>query len=112
MDVDADGVLDPLRGPGPGGAQTPKEFVQGLGALKIWYGDPSLTELQRRSGVPRSTLADALSPRRRTLPRLEVVKALLAACGANPEMRAQWVDRWRAIRLREVDGRGAAERAG
>jgi hypothetical protein len=43
-------------------------FVQALRALKVWAGNPSFNDLERRSGLPRSTLADALNPRRRQLP--------------------------------------------
>jgi len=34
------------------------DFVQALRLLKIWAGNPSFDQLARRSGVPRSTLAD------------------------------------------------------
>lgn len=49
----------------------------------------SLRELVKRSGVPRSTLSDALAGRRS--PRLETVVAVVRACGADPE---PWRLRW------------------
>ncbi|MEV7774287.1 tetratricopeptide repeat protein [Kitasatospora sp. NPDC086791] len=72
-------------------------FVRDLRALKVRAGQPSLQELQRRSGVARSTLSDALSPRRRALPRLEVCLALVRACGATPAEEARWRARWQDV---------------
>jgi tetratricopeptide (TPR) repeat protein len=72
-------------------------FVQTLRALKVWAGDPSFKDLERRSGLPRSTLADALNPRRRQLPRLEVVRAFVAACGVSD--CGPWDEAWRRAHL-------------
>lgn len=86
--------------PGPGACE-PAESVAGyihdLRALKVRAGQPSLQELQRRSGIARSTLSDALNPRRRELPRLEVCLALVRACGVTPAEEAQWRARWQHI---------------
>ena len=71
------------------------EFVQALRLLKIWAGNPSFDQLARRSGVPRSTLADVVKRRRRQLPALEVVRAFVQACGL-PDTSA-WDDAWRRL---------------
>ena len=64
---DATGLLDLLR------------------RLRVSAGNPSLAMLSRRTGVPRSTLHDALSPKRSTLPPWELVRKLVVACGCDPE---------------------------
>ncbi|WP_152627825.1 tetratricopeptide repeat protein [Streptacidiphilus neutrinimicus] len=72
-------------------------YIRDLRALKVTAGQPSLQELQRRSGVARSTLSDALNPNRRELPRLEVCLALVRACGVTPPEAASWRARWQRI---------------
>src|SRR5436190_1596200 len=55
------------------------EFIQALRLLKIWAGNPSFDQLARRSGVPRSTLADVVKRGRKQLPALDVVRAYVQA---------------------------------
>jgi tetratricopeptide (TPR) repeat protein len=88
-------------------------FIAGLRALKVRAGNPSFEELRRRSGVPRSTLADALKPGRGALPRLQVVTALLQACDAGAEEIDRWDRAWKEIQngrdgRRGTDADGAA----
>jgi tetratricopeptide (TPR) repeat protein/lambda repressor-like predicted transcriptional regulator len=52
----------------------------------------SLRDLVRSTGIPRSTLSDALAGRR--VPRLETVLAIARACGADPD---PWRRRWAAM---------------
>ena len=77
------------------------DFTAALRALKVRAGNPSFQELQRRSRVPRSTLAEALKPGRSALPRLEVVTALIQACGADTAETAQWQRAWKSIQTAE-----------
>ena len=86
------------------------DFILALRTLKVGAGNPSLQELQRRSGVARSTLADALNPRRRELPRLELVLALVRACGGGPAEEARWKAEWRRV-ARAADERRVASSA-
>lgn len=83
--------------PNPTSARTVGEFAACLRQLKGWAGDPSFVELCRRTGVPRSTLADALSPRRTRLPRLDLVRIIVRACGGRPEDIARWESGWRQV---------------
>lgn len=76
-------------------------FVTSLRALKIYAGNPSLKELAKRSGVPRSTLADALNPDRSGVPRLAVVTGLVEACGVTPQEVLGWRQAWRAVQSSE-----------
>lgn len=70
-------------------------FVGALRALKSSAGNPSLRELAKLSGVPRSTLADALDPDRAGLPRLAVVTAFVQACGVSRQETLDWRQTWR-----------------
>jgi tetratricopeptide (TPR) repeat protein len=76
------------------------DFVRALRALKLWAGDPSLEVLRRRTGVATSTLSDAFNPQRRRMPSLELVRALVRACGADAAQAARWERAWRALRER------------
>ncbi|GAA2753392.1 hypothetical protein ACFPZF_27950 [Kitasatospora cinereorecta] len=82
-------------------ATTPQEFVRQLQAFKVWSGSPSLRDLERRTGLPRSTLSGDLSHQRSRLPPLERVLALVTAFGASAEERARWKSAWQRIQLRQ-----------
>ncbi|MEY9840240.1 tetratricopeptide repeat protein [Streptacidiphilus sp. EB103A] len=47
--------------------------------------------------MPRSTLADALNPRRRELPKLEVVLALVRALGGGSPEQERWRAAWKRV---------------
>ncbi|HLL68295.1 MAG TPA: hypothetical protein VK453_21650 [Micromonosporaceae bacterium] len=86
--------------PDPASARTLSEFVACLRQLKLWAGDPSFEVLRRRCGVPSSTLADAVRPDRTRLPRLEVVRRFVHACGGTTSDVAAWDAGWREVRER------------
>ncbi|MFE6869230.1 helix-turn-helix domain-containing protein [Kitasatospora sp. NPDC057692] len=96
--------------PDPGGATTPQEFVRRLRAVKAWSGNPSLRELERRTGLPRSTLSGDMSPRRTRLPPLDRVLALATACGVPAEELARWRCAWQRIQVREQSAEPPAPR--
>ncbi|MFJ8434765.1 hypothetical protein ACIQ9P_26040 [Kitasatospora sp. NPDC094019] len=98
-------------GPDPGGATTPEEFVERLRAAKVWSGDPSLRELERRTGLPRSTLSGDLSPRRNRLPPLERVLVLATTFGVPAEELGCWRAAWQRIQLRQQSAGVAAPAA-
>jgi hypothetical protein len=89
--------------PDPGG--TPAQYVHGLRALRAWAGTPGRWETKQRLGnwwtLPSSTMYDALSPRRTTLPPLRTVKSILLACLDDEDAVEEWVSAWRAISVRE-----------
>ncbi|MFB7666330.1 helix-turn-helix domain-containing protein [Kitasatospora sp. NPDC056138] len=91
----------PATMPDPDGATTPQEFVRRLQAFKAWSGSPSLRELERRTGLPRSTLSGDLSHQRSRLPPLERVLALVTAFGASAEELARWQSAWQRIQMRQ-----------
>jgi tetratricopeptide (TPR) repeat protein len=84
------------------------DFVRALRAVKVWAGDPSLEVIRRRTGVAASTLSDAFDPRRRRLPSLDLVRAIVRACGAVPSEIAAWESVWRLLRERTNSAPGSA----
>ena len=84
--------------PRPADSSDAAEFVRALRSLKVWAGDPSLDVLRRRTGVAKSTLSDAFNPQRRRIPSLDLVRAIVQACGADPAQTAAWDDAWRRLR--------------
>ena len=82
---------------------TVAEFISTLRAWKIRAGNPSFQELQRRTGIPRSTLADALNPQRLALPRWEVVAALVQTLAGSPEESVRWRHAWTVLQLETVE---------
>lgn len=94
--------MDRLLYPDPATVGDVAGFVHQLRLLRIWAGNPSFPQLQKLSGVPRSTLSDAISPRRTTLPSLPVVRALVTACGESDVDAVRWVNAWRRIAARHL----------
>ncbi|MBO1414190.1 helix-turn-helix transcriptional regulator [Streptomyces sp. FH025] len=72
-----------------------------LRAFKAWSGNPSLRELERRTGLPRSTLSGDMSPQRSRLPPLARVLALATAFGAPTEELTRWRAAWQRIQVRQ-----------
>lgn len=83
--------------PDPVQATSVADFVHLLRRLKRWAGNPSLATLHRRTGLPRSTICDALRPHRTSLPRLELVQAFVRGCGGGDAAVAAWVAAWRRV---------------
>ncbi|MEU2512763.1 helix-turn-helix domain-containing protein [Streptomyces syringium] len=102
--------------PVPASAETPQEFIACLRELKLWAGNPSLTRLEdiARNGtpgaarLPRSTIGDALSLKRTSLPNAFVVRSLVLACltfaqrqsRIRPEESGPAVEEWQQHWLR------------
>ncbi|MFF7636793.1 hypothetical protein ACFZB9_27125 [Kitasatospora sp. NPDC008050] len=87
--------------PDPGDATTAQELVGRLRAFKAWSGNPSLRELERRTGLPRSTISGDLSPQRSRLPPLQRVLTLATAFGASAEELARWRSAWQRLQMRQ-----------
>jgi hypothetical protein len=88
--------------PDPETARTTAEFIHQLRRLKAWSG-LTYRQLERRAGehgdvLPHSTVATALS--RESLPRVELVRALVRACGCDEKTAGTWV----AVRRRLATG--------
>lgn len=83
-------------------------FVRQLRVLKAWAGNPSLDRLRRISGLPRSTLSDALSPKRTTLPSLDLVLRYVRACGWPERRVGEWSSAWRRVQAASTTAHEAA----
>lgn len=81
-------------------------FAADLETLRLRAG-LTLRALVRATGIPRSTLSDALGGRR--LPRLETVLAVVRVCGADPD---PWRRRWAALARPRRRPVGALPRSG
>jgi hypothetical protein len=96
----ADRLLDAeghdLR-PDPLTAATPAEFTAALRVLRLWSGNRSFRQLAARSGgqAAYTTIRAALS--RDTLPRYDVLLAILAGCGASTEEGREFATAWRRL---------------
>ncbi|HZE48739.1 MAG TPA: tetratricopeptide repeat protein [Jatrophihabitantaceae bacterium] len=90
--------------PDPSSARDAASFVREMRRLKGWVGNPSFQHLSRQSGLPTSTLADATKSHRVGLPRLEVVRGFVAACGVAGETAAAWERAWRDIQSAASSG--------
>lgn len=79
------------------------QFVEEMKRLRVWAGNPSLAELNRRSGgflLPPSTISEAL--RKPKLPQLSLVQAYLRACGLDDSQAAAWEQTWAMVTAREM----------
>ncbi|NUT35327.1 MAG: helix-turn-helix domain-containing protein [Hamadaea sp.] len=96
----------------PSSATSSAEFVDLLRRLRI-QSELSYRQIAQRAraqgiALPISTLATALS--RETMPRQEVVTAMLLACGCSREELAEWLAARRRIVVgASADGSAAAE---
>src|SRR5689334_20691431 len=92
--------------PRPEDAHALDELIAELRALKVYAGNPSLRQMEKLSGLARSTLADALSPRRKTAPAFEVFRGLLRAFSVPENEAEPWLAAWR--RVQTEPSRGSA----
>lgn len=90
--------------PDPSAVQTVADYTHALRGLKAWAGDPSFERLGRAANLPGSTLFDAVSPRRKRLPRLEVALKFVTACGVPSAELRLWESAWRSVSRKEVTG--------
>jgi Concanavalin A-like lectin/glucanases superfamily len=90
--------------PDPREAQTPADFVAQLRRLKAWSGLTyrQLEKEAARQGyaLPHSTIASAL--KRASLPREQLVTALVTACGCPRDVVADWAAVRRLLAVGEV----------
>lgn len=85
--------------PDPLAAQTPADLVKALSQFRIWAGEPSFREMERRCDheVAASTMCMALTCEK--LPKLPVIHAILTSCGASWEHHQAFATAWRRIRM-------------
>jgi hypothetical protein len=83
--------------PDPLTARTPAEYITRLREYKAWSGDPSWRKMASRAGqaVVHSTMHAAMNGT--TLPRFEVVKAIITGCGGGEEDLRAFATAWRRL---------------
>jgi hypothetical protein len=83
--------------PDPLTATTPAEFLTALRQYRAWSGDPSWRKMAAHAGqaVVHSTMHAAMNGD--TLPRFEVVKAIIIGCGGGEDDLRAFVAAWRRI---------------
>ncbi|MFI6522635.1 hypothetical protein ACIBF1_44280 [Spirillospora sp. NPDC050679] len=74
-----------------------QDLQQQLGALRDW-ADVSYRRMERHSGGAFSHSAFRNAVARPTLPRLELVRAFVRACGVDDTGVAAWEDAWRRVK--------------
>jgi len=82
---------DPIR------ATTEAQFIRALWEYKAWSGDPSWRGMAARAGqtVVHSTMYAAMHGT--TLPKLDVVKAIINGCGGTEDDLRAFATAWRRI---------------
>jgi hypothetical protein len=86
--------------PDPDRITTVAELLAAMRKYRAWAGNPSFRMLAARcrNHVSASVLCAALKGER--LPRLEVVREFIGACGATAEYRERFDRAWRRLALR------------
>ena len=95
--------------PDPSAAATPGEYIEALNKFRLWAGNPSFRDLEKRcNGRPvASTICKVLQSDE--LPRrFEVIDAIVSACGGTEEDRARFATGWRRLVLPERPGPGTS----
>jgi hypothetical protein len=87
--------------PNPEDAETPAQFMDALRMYRIWAGKPSYRVMQRQCNnrFAASTIYTAL--RGDDLPSLDMVQAIIIACGGPDEHRHGFVQAWRRLKMAE-----------
>lgn len=83
--------------PDPLTATTPVELIQVLWKYKYWSGNPSWRKMARDANqmVVHSTMYTAMNGD--TLPKFEVMKAIIIGCGGGEEDLKAFASAWRRI---------------
>lgn len=83
--------------PNPLNAITAAEFLDALRQYRAWSGDPSWRTMAKRAGhaVVHSTMYAAMNGD--TLPKLDVVRAIIIGCGGGEDDLSMFVTAWRRI---------------
>lgn len=90
--------------PDPLAATNPGQFIGTLWQFKVWSGDPSWRKMAARAGqrVVHSTMHAAMNGT--TLPKLDVVKAIVIGCGGSEDDLRMFVTAWRRLESARITG--------
>lgn len=77
---------------------TQEDFVQALGELLVWAGNPSLREVSRRcGGSPVHSAFSKMLKASTVPPRFALVQAFVTALGMTGEDVEEWATAWRGL---------------
>lgn len=95
--------------PDPVRARTAADLIAALRGYRAWAGDPSYRKMASRASYASaaSTICAALNSD--TLPRLELVLAVVTGCGGDEEDQQRFATAWRAIRLEHASEAGGGQ---
>jgi DNA-binding SARP family transcriptional activator/transcriptional regulator with XRE-family HTH domain len=90
--------------PDPLTARTAPELVRTLARFRLWAGEPSFREMERACGhaVAAATMCTALKSD--NLPSLQLVLAVVSACGGAEDHQQAFATAWRTIRMTHDSG--------
>ena len=89
--------------PGPGEVTNAAQLIEMMRRLRMWADNPSLGELNQRSGgflLPPSTVSDLLRSER--APRAALMSAFVRACGLDENQAAAWEQALADLKEREL----------
>jgi hypothetical protein len=98
--------------PDPADVRTPADFMNTLRMFRIWAGKPSYRVMEHQCGrrFAASTICTALNGSR--LPSLDMVLAVIVACGGRDEHQNAFASAWRRLMLPQDDADPAAGQPG
>jgi hypothetical protein len=85
--------------PDPSTASTPTDFMDTLRRYHTWAGRPSYRVMYEKCGhrYAASTIHSALHSNK--LPKLDMVQAIITACGGTDEHRHAFATAWRLLKM-------------
>jgi hypothetical protein len=88
--------------PDPLAATTAAEFIESLQQYRAWSGNPSWRKMAARAGqaVVHSTMHAAMHAD--TLPKFDVMKAIVTGCGGSEQDLKAFATAWRRIESRTI----------
>lgn len=114
MDSAAPPVIPDMPGldlcPDPSDARTDTEFMDTLRKFRIWAGKPSYRVMERQCArrFAASTICTAL--RGNEMPGLDMVQAIIVACGGREEHRHAFATAWRRLMMPQQEADRSATR--
>jgi hypothetical protein len=88
--------------PDPGDARTQAELIEALRQFRTWAGNPSYRDMARAcDGRPAASTMCRLLRGKELPARLEVIDAIITACGGEEEDRKRFATAWRRLTMPE-----------
>jgi hypothetical protein len=86
--------------PDPSGARTNAELIEALRQFRTWAGNPSFRDMARAcNGRPAASTMCRLLRGKELPARLEVIDAIVTACGGEEDDRKRFATAWRRLTM-------------